>query len=159
MRALFLAIVGLFCAPAAVAGELISGTNSYLTEQRTWPAGRHAGYYTYDSKGQIEMHGGPLPNGPVECHGAGFWTEREINGTGICIFGAAPDRWTVAFEMERGNTFNKQVKDAYQRRGVWTVVQGTGKYWGMIGNGTFVSGPVVGNKKTTQWEGEVVLPD
>jgi hypothetical protein len=111
----------------------------------------------YHSKGMIDMHSGPLPNGPVECHGAGFWTESEIVGDGICIFGAQPEQWTAAFESAKGNTFDKKIKGTYQRCGTWKVVEATGKYWGMKGSGTFVTGPTVGAQKTTQWEGEVVL--
>ena len=141
----------------ALAGELISGTNRYTTVQRTWPAGQHAGYYMYDSVGEIEMRTGPFPDGAVECHGAGFWTQKQIFGEGICIFGSPPDRWTVAFQMDGDNTFDAQIKDTYRRRGTWRVVEGTGKYWGMKGAGTFVSGPVVDGAKTTEWEGEVEL--
>lgn len=158
MRRLFAILLSFLIAPMAQAGELISGTNTYVTEQRTWPTGLHAGYYMYDSKGTIEMHGGPLPNGPVECHGAGFWTETEITGEGICIFGARPNQWTVAFKMADGNAFTNAIKDTYQRRGAWRVVEGVGEYWGMTGSGTFITGPTVGTHKTTQWEGEVVMP-
>jgi len=158
MRTLAIAVICLLAAPPAFAGDLIAGTNRYETDMRSWPTGLHAGYYMYDSQGEIEIHSGPIPGGPVECHGAGFWTEKEIDGNGICIFGAAPDRWTVAFEMEKGNAFDKQIKNTYRRRGAWKVVEGTGKYWGMTGEGTFVTGPVVGGKKTTEWEGEVEIP-
>jgi hypothetical protein len=112
----------------------------------------------YDSTGAFETRTGPLPDGPVECHGAGFWTPEEIMGEGICIFGAAPHRWTVAFAMEPGNKFGAQRAENYRRRGTWKVAHGTGKYVGMTGTGSFVSSAVAGGQKATEWEGEVELP-
>ena len=79
-------------------------------------------------------------------------------GDGICIFGAVPNRWTVAFSMDPGNRFNAQNAEKYRRRGTWKVVHGTSQFVGMTGTGSFVSGPVVDGQKTTQWEGEVELP-
>lgn len=55
-----------------MAGEMISGTNTYVTEQRTWKTGEFSGYYTYDSNGMYKTRSGSLPNSQVECHGAGF---------------------------------------------------------------------------------------
>ena len=46
-----------------------------------------------------------------------------------------------------------------ERRGTWTVVNGSGKYLGMTGTGTFVTTAVADRKKTTHWEGEVVIPE
>ncbi len=158
MRRLFAAAVCALLAAPAAAGELISGTNAYSTEQRTWPSGLFAGYYMYDSVGEIEMHVGRLSNGPVECHGAGFWSPDEIMGEGVCIFGAAPNRWTVAFKMESDNKFGDRRKESYARRGTWNVVHATGKFVGMTGAGSFVAGPVVDGRKTTRWEGEIDLP-
>ena len=158
MKCMVLAACGVVLAGSALSGEMISGTNIYVTEQRTWSTGEYSGYYMYDSTGTYTAHSGPMPNGPVECHGAGFWTPKEIKGDGICIFGAAPHRWTVAFDMTPGNQFNAQSIEKYQRRGTWTVVRGAGKYVGMTGTGSFMSGPVVGGRKTTHWEGEVDLP-
>lgn len=158
MKSVAIAVMGVVLAGPALAGEMISGTNTYVTDQRTWETGESSGYYIYDSIGTIEAHTGPLPNGPVECHGAGFWTPEEIMGEGICIFGEAPHRWTVAFTMEPGNEFDAQKAEKYRRRGTWEVVRGTGKYVGMTGIGSFVTGPVVDGQKTTEWEGEVELP-
>jgi hypothetical protein len=158
MKCVLLAAFGVVLAGSALAGEMISGTNTYATEQRTWKTGEFSGYYMYDSTGTFEAHSGLLPNSPVECHGAGFWTPEEILGDGVCIFGEAPHRWTVAFEMVPGEKFNAQTAERYQRRGTWTVVSGTGKYVGTTGTGSFVSGTVVNGRKTTQWEGEVEFP-
>ena len=158
MKFVAVTAMSVLLAGSALAGEMISGTNTYVTEQRTWDTGESSGYYMYDSTGTIEAHAGPLPNGPIECHGAGFWTPEEIMGDGICIFGEAPHRWTVAFNMDLGNQFNAQRAEQYRRRGTWEVVRGTGKYVGMTGTGSFVTGPVVDGKKTTQWEGEVEPP-
>ena len=110
------------------------------------------------SVGTFEPDVGSIPGGPIECHGAGFWTPEEILGNGICIFGADPSRWTVAFKMEERNQFDSQNIEKYQRRGTWAVVGGTGRYVGMTGSGSFMTGPVVNGQKTTKWEGEVKLP-
>ena len=140
----------------ASAGELVSGVNTYMSDARTWKTGEFAGYYIYDSKGTTVWKKGPLQDGPVECHGAGFWTPKEIMGDGICIFGAAPDRWTVAHELTPGaNLWNAQDKNPFHRRGVWRVVQGTGRFVGMTGTGTFVSNELADGRKTTLFEGEV----
>ena len=112
----------------------------------------------YDSAGVFEPHSGVVPGGPVECHGAGFWTAEAIMGNGICIFGEAPNRWTVAFKMDPDNRFDAKAVEKYQRRGTWMVVRGTGKFVGMTGSGSFVTGPVIDERKTTRWEGEVELP-
>jgi len=158
MKWLVAAALSVVLANSAMAGEMISGTNNYVTEERTWKTGDVSGYYMYDSTGNFEAQSGTIPNGPVECHGAGFWTAEEINGEGICIFGEAPNRWTVAFVMDPHNQFSAQTAETYRRRGTWTVVSGTGKYVGITGSGNFVTGPVVDGRKTTQWEGEVELP-
>jgi hypothetical protein len=158
MKSLLIAAFGVSLAGSASAGELISGTNTYSTHQRTWQTGEFSGYYMYDSTGAFEPHSGVMPGGQVECHGAGFWTPEEIMGDGVCIFGEAPSQWTVAFKMDPNNKFDARSVDKYQRRGTWTVVRGTGKYVGMTGTGSFISGPVVDGQKTTQWEGEVELP-
>ena len=158
MKCVAVAALGAVLASSALAGEIISGTNTYVTEQRTWKTGAHSGYYMYDSTGTFKAHSGFMPDIPVECHGAGFWTSEEIMGEGICIFGEAPHRWTVAFKMAPGEKFNTQTIEGYKRRGTWTVVNGTGKYFGMTGNGSFVATPTVDNRKTTQWAGEVELP-
>ena len=158
MKSLVIAAVGVALAASAHAGELMSGTNTYATDQRTWQTGEFAGYYMYDSIGTFEPHAGSMPSGPVECHGAGFWTPEEILGDGICIFGETPNRWTVAFEMDPGNQFDARNVERYRRRGTWTVVHGTGKYVGMTGTGSFMTGAVVDGRKTTQWEGKVEFP-
>ena len=113
----------------------------------------------YDSTGEFKAQVGPIPSGPVECHGAGFWTEVEIKGDGICIFGSAPDRWTVSFIMEPGHKFNEPMSiEKCRRRGMWKVVLGTGKYRDMTGSGFFIAEPVVDGRKVTEVWGEVELP-
>jgi len=156
MKTLTAALALVLLAVPAWAGELIAGINTYISDARTWKTGEFAGYYIYDSKGTTVWKKGPLQDGPVECHGAGFWTPKEIMGDGICIFGAAPDRWTVAHELTPGaNLWNAQDKNPFHRRGVWRVVQGTGRFVGMTGTGTFVSNELADGRKTTLFEGEV----
>ena len=158
MKSLAVAFFLVLITLPASAGELISGVNTYTSDVRTWKTGEFSGYYIYDSQGTTVWKKGPLPDGPIECHGAGFWTEKEIMGDGICIFGAAPDRWTVAHELTPGaNRWNAQDKNPYQRQGVWRVVQGTGRFVGMTGTGTFVSNELADGRKTTWFEGEVVF--
>lgn len=60
--------------------------------------------------------------------------------------------------MAPDNKFDARSTEKYRRRGTWTVVSGTGKYVGMTGSGSFVTGPVADGHKTTEWEGEVELP-
>jgi len=69
-----LAALALVLPLQANAGELIGGTNTYMMESRDWKTGEFAGYYIYDSAGTTKWKSGPLKDGPVECHGAGFWT-------------------------------------------------------------------------------------
>ena len=138
------------------AGELIGGTNTYVMASRDWKTDEYSGYYIYDSTGTTEWKSGSFEDGPVECHGAGFWTPAEITGEGICIFGAPPNQWTVAHQMPPGsNPWNAKVKTKFHRQGVWKVTNGTGKYVGMTGSGTFVSDQLADGQKTTWFEGEV----
>ena len=147
-------------APPATAGDLIGGTNTYMAETRTWKTGEIAGYYIYDSTGTTIWETGPLENGPVECHGAGFWDATEVTGEGICIFGAPPHQWTVAHRMPPGsNRWEHRKKDDYHRTGLWTVVHGTGRYVGLTGTGTFISKELVDGRKTTWFQGEVEFPE
>ena len=158
MRVLMFLVGALLAIPgSASAGDLISGTNTYTTVERWWNTTDGSGYYMYDSEGQFGAMSGPIPDGPVECHGAGFWSPKMIDGEGICIFGAPPDRWTVQFKNELMPRAARGT-EAFRRKGVWTVVNGSGKYFGMTGYGTFATGPTVDMKKTTHWEGEVELP-
>ena len=155
MKILAAALAVLLTAPAS-ASVLNMGTNTYISVPRTWKTGEFAGYYIYDSMGTTVWQNGPVKDGPVECHGAGFWTPKEILGDGICIFGVAPDRWTVAHELTPGsNLWNAQDKNPFHRRGVWRVVHGTGRYIGMTGTGTYVSNELADGRKTTWFEGEV----
>lgn len=156
---LALAFAGFFLVSAAAqAGELIAGTNTYDATERWWTTSDGSGYYMYDSEGQIEMKAGSLPDGPVECHGAGFWSPERIMGEGICIFGAPPDRWTVIFIVDPASRLQHST-EGYQRRGKWTVVNGSGNFFGMTGSGSYMTGPVVDRKKTTHWEGEIEIPE
>ena len=155
MRCVAVAAFGAVLAGSAMAGEMISGTNTYVTEERTWKTGQNSGYYMYDSTGTYKARSGFIPDSPVECHGAGFWTSEEIKGEGICIFGEGLNRWTVAFKMAPGEKFNAQTIEPYQRRGTWTVVRSTGKYAGMTGSGSFMASPTANNRKTTVLEGEL----
>lgn len=149
-------VLGLILAQPAVGGEIIAGTNTYVAESREWKTGQWAGYYIYESQGMTVWQDGPIDEGPVECHGAGFWTPEEITGEGICIFGAAPNQWTVAHKMPPGsNPWDAQDKNRFHRQGVWRVVHGTGRFVGMTGSGTFVSNQLVDGRKTTWFEGEV----
>ena len=157
MQSLTVFLAAALLALPASAAELISGTNTYTTVERWWMTTDGSGYYMYDSEGQFEAKTGPIPNGPVECHGAGFWSPKMIDGEGVCIFGAPPHRWTVQFKNYLEPRTSTRT-EAFRPNGHWTVVNGSGKYLGMTGSGTFVSGPTVDMKKTTYWQGEVELP-
>jgi hypothetical protein len=151
-----LAALALILPLHANAGDLIGGTNTYMMTSRDWKTGDFAGYYIYDSAGATEWNAGPLEDGPVECHGAGFWTPAEITGEGICIFGAPPNQWTVAHQMPPGsNPWGAQDKNRFHRQGIWRVLHGTGKFVGITGSGTFVSNQLADGRKTTWFEGEV----
>ena len=50
-------------------------------------------------------------------------------------------------------------RQGFERKGAWTVVGGSGKYLGMTGSGTYLTGSVVDRKKTSHWEGEVDIPE
>ena len=144
-------------ATSAMAGEMVSGTNYYLTEVKQWKTGVWSGYWMFSSKGISEAKQGPLPTVPVECHGAGSWDAEKMWGNGICINGKGRDTWTLRWAVDEGQSFQSTAIDNYKRTGKWQVVSGSGKYAGMTGSGTYTSSDLPDNRRVTMWEGEVEL--
>lgn len=87
-------------------------------------------FFTQDNKGQFEVVEGPIQDGPARCIGSGFgFQDGTSTIQGICIFGEGEDTFTMdwfAGEQGAANT--------------WNIVQGTGKYEGMTGNGIATTG-------------------
>ena len=150
-------IVVLLAGSATYAGEAINGETSSVSSTRTWATGSDSGYYIYSSEGEIAWKTGPFDDMAIECHGAGFWTSREITGDGICIFGEEPDRWTVVQEMPEDSNLWADKSNNSQRQGIWKVVNGTGRFAGMTGFGTFVARDAAGGGRATEVDGEIEL--
>lgn len=157
MKITLMAIV-LAAAPAGAA-EMFTGTHVYQGDSRAWMTAPGVGYSHFNSKGQIAMQSGPLPNGPVECHGTSYWTTETSEAEGICVFGETTDRWTVRYRMFPAEHKNQRA-ERFNRRGEWTVIGGTGRYENMTGAGTYLAeqGDTT-RPNITRWQGEVTLAD
>jgi hypothetical protein len=77
------------------------------------------------------------------------------------VFGELPDSWMLRYRMTQTNVAG-QTAEKFRRIGEWTAVDGTGRYSGITGSGTYMAEeyPVAeGGKWRTQWEGEVTIPE
>ena len=118
-----------FSAGAALALEPIELTNTYpLNEQVYMLSDR--GFFTQDNVGYFEVIEGPFTGGPARCIGSGFVLADSTNTiSGICIFGDGADTFTMRWEAGDRGAAND-----------WTIAAGTGKYEGMSGEGTAITG-------------------
>lgn len=135
---------------AAIAGERVAGTNSYVLKQDTWQLNTGT-YWRQENNGTFDVTEGPIDSGFVQCIGAGFGSANGPNGTGICVFGFGEDTFTWSWKTN-GVSPN-----------TWLVVGATGKYQGMTGHGTARTRVESKHRamihRVTDWEGEVTLPE
>lgn len=159
MKATGLAVAILLLAAPAKAGDLFSGTHTYLPVADTWSPIPASGYRTLVMSGVYEPISGPIPAGPIECRGTNFWNRSIAEAQGVCVFGAGADQWMLRYRMTNTDQ-SAQTAERFRRIGEWRAVGGTGKYAGIIGSGTYMAEGAVGGegRYRTQWEGEISLP-
>lgn len=147
-------------ASAPSAGEMFSGTHTYRPDYQQWMPVPAAGFRSLVMVGDYVPASGPIPAGRVECRGTNFWTKSVVEADGVCVFGEAPDSWMLRYRMT-SNDRAALTAEQHRRIGEWTAVEGTGKYSGITGSGTYFSEGEVGadGLYRTQWEGEVTIRD
>ena len=146
MKRLVLFVALLLFPLTAIAGERVSGTSFFVVDEQSWETGDGSGYWIWHGEGVERSAEGPLGTSPLECHGAGFWSKDGSWGEGICVVGAGDDTRTIHWMRDKG-----------EKVGRWKDLIGTGKYAGMIGEGTYTPTPLPGGRSVTDWEGEVTL--
>lgn len=109
-----------------LAGERVSATNYYVVNQELFEAGNSVWFWTEDNVGSFTVNEGPLESGFSRRVGSGFSgpSGAGVTGEGICIYGEGEDTFTMTWKVE---SFGKNN---------WIIVEGTGKYFGISGNGT-----------------------
>ncbi len=146
MKRLMLILVLMLFPLTAIAGEKVSGTTFYVTDQQNWETGDGSGYWIWHGDGVQHSAEGPLGTSSIECHGAGFWSKDGSWGEGICVIGAGDDTRTIHWKRDKG-----------EKVGHWKHLIGTGKYAGMTGEGTYEGHSLPGGRRVNNWEGEVTL--
>jgi hypothetical protein len=146
MKRLVLFLALLLFPLTVIAGEKVSGTSFYVVNQQGWETGDGTGYWIWHAEGVQHSAIGPLGTSPTECHGAGFWNKDGSWGEGVCVVGTGDDTRTLHWKRDKG-----------EKVGHWKDLTGTGKYAGMVGEGTYSSTQLPGERHVTEWEGEVTL--
>ena len=148
MKHLILMLILIFGPSFALAGERISGTNTYVRKEQTWPI-ENGVYWQQENFGTFTVAEGPIEPGFVECLGAGFGMANGIKGEGICIFENDEGTFTWTWQAIPGELTQ------------WQVAGGTGKYKGMTGSGTAASRIqsefTALQQRMTSWQGEIEL--
>lgn len=144
------AMSALFLVPAAsLAAEPISGTNSMVVETTGFATSDDGGYWMTNSQGVTLFDDSRFEPEAVECHGSGYWDNEGGWGEGICLYGAGDDTRTSSWKLEKGSDV-----------GTWAILNGTGKYEGISGHGTYTTADLPGGKRVvTTWEGEYSKPE
>lgn len=132
----------------AFAGEKVKGTNFFNVNQENWQTGEKDGYWIWHGRGVSHSLEGPLETISVECHGAGFWNAESSWGEGICVHSSGEDTRTSHWKRDKG-----------QELGQWEMLSGTGKFAGLIGQGTYKSTPLSDTSSMSEWKGEVTLAE
>lgn len=160
MKPILAAAIVLAIAGPADAGEMFSGTHTYRAEAETWMPVPASGWRTVTMTGDYEPMTGPIEAGRIECRGTNYWHKSTVEADGVCVFGKSPDTWMLRYRMIRTDRATTRAEQ-HQRIGEWTVVDGTGRFSGMTGFGTYLAeGNVAdGGKYRTRWEGEVTIPE
>ena len=115
----------LFMASASLAEQRIELNMEATMNSRDTFELSDGGFYYQDSESYTEVVEGPLEDGPSRCLGSGFYFKDGTNDIGgICVYGVGADTFTIKWKAGEQGAAN-----------TWTVVAGTGKYRGMIGEG------------------------
>lgn len=160
MKPLLAAAVVFASLGTAGAGEMFSGTHTYRAESETWMPVPASGWRTVTMVGEYEPMTGPIGAGRIECRGTNYWHKSTVEADGVCVFGEGPNTWMLRYRMTRTDRATTRAEQ-HQREGEWTVVDGTGRFSGMTGSGTYLAEGAVaeGNLYRTRWEGEVTIPE
>jgi len=150
MKNLITALTFLLAPTFVLAGERVSGENSYARKEQNWQLNNSV-YWQQTNVGTFTVTEGPLDPGFVDCLGAGFGRAEGVRGEGICIFENAEGSFTWTWQAIPG-ALNQ-----------WQVAAATGKYKGMTGSGTaksrIQSEFTAMQHRVTTWEGEIELPN
>ena len=124
-----LALISVLTSSPGFAQERIEINNVYPLNQEYFQLPDSV-YYTQDNRGYFEVIEGPLEEGPARCVGGGFGAQNGENSIeGVCVFGEAE------------NTFIMRWKAGQQgQANTWTILDGTGMYEGMTGEGIATTG-------------------
>ncbi len=160
MKSALLAVLFAAVALPAAAEELFSGTHTYRPDYEMWSPVPAAGWVTSTMVGEYEALSGPIPAGRIECRGGVFWNKSIRESNGVCLFGQAPDTWMLRYQATETNRAKRTTPQGYIPVGKWTAVEGTGRYAGITGAGTYLAeGAVTDNGKSrTRWEGTISIP-
>ena len=123
------ALISVLVSSPGFAQERIEINNVYPLNQEYFqlPDGV---YYTQDNRGYFEVIEGPLEEGPARCVGGGFGEQNGENSIeGVCVFGEAEDTFIMRWKAGQQGQAN-----------AWTIVDGTGMYDGMTGEGIATTG-------------------
>ena len=131
-QVLGIAMAGAALAGAAGAAERIEINNIYPLNEESFQLADRI-FFTQDNRGYYEVVEGPLENGPARCIGSGFGFRDGLNTiTGICVFGEGEDTFTMSWKAGEQGAANS-----------WKIVDGTGRFAGMTGEGIASTGTAV----------------
>ena len=161
MKSALLAVLFAALALPASAEALFSGTHTYRPDYDLWLPVPAAGWVTSVMVGEYEPRSGPIPAGRIECRGGVFWNKSIRESNGVCVFGEKPDTWMLRYQATETNRAKRTTPQGYIPVGKWTAVEGTGRYAGITGSGTYLAEGPVGDdgKYRTRWEGAITLPE
>ncbi len=131
------------------ASERVSATNSYVVNQNQIAAGPDV-FWQEDNSGTFTVSEGPIDPGFVRCVGSGFGGPGGVTGGGVCVYGQDEDTFTMRWKVVSFGTNS------------WQIVASTGKYAGMVGEGTTTTR--INSKflkllhRISDWEGEIDFP-
>ena len=119
----------LLAAGAVSAEERLEINNIYPLNQENFDLGDRI-FHTADNNGYFEVVEGPLDEGPARCIGSGFgFADGTSTINGICIFGEGDDTFTISWKGGEKGAAN-----------TWNVIDGTGRFKGMTGEGIATTG-------------------
>lgn len=149
MKILLAVSAALLVPVAALAAGQISGTNSLVVETTGYPTSDDSGYWMTKSQGVTVFDDDQFDPEAVECHGSGYWDSEGQWGEGICLYGAGDDTRASSWKLEKGSDV-----------GQWAILNGTGKYEGISGQGTYTTTTLPGGTRAvSKWEGEYSMPE
>jgi hypothetical protein len=133
---------------SSVMADNASGQNFLVLENQAWPTGEESGFYHFNGTGISNVLSGPTETSAIECHGSGFWGANGNRSEGICVHGSGDDTFTSTYKTELG-----------AENGQWNILNGTGKYAGISGSGTYVPDRLPGDRAISTWQGSISLAE